>query len=874
MTEMIELDEEILKDFLVESKENIEQLDEKFVELEQDPTDKELLSAIFRIMHTLKGTSGFFGFTTLQAISHAAEDILAKLRDGVVSADQQIIDILLKATDYIKAIVAYIEENKKEPDDNLYKDFIKTVREFADNLGKESPKGEKEEQTQNKEGSEEKSKEKLEEKEEIDKKESQDQPQQPQVQSQPQKQDQKSPPVVHLTDTHIKVDIGLLDKLMNLAGELVLSRNRLVQIANSLNDPEVISATQRLSLVTTELQEEIMKTRMQPIGTVFNKFPRVVRDLARIANKKVKLNIEGTDTELDRSIIEAIKDPLTHIVRNSVDHGIEPPEERVKVGKPAVGQLLLKAYHEGGQVIIEIKDDGKGIDVEKIKKKAIEKGLITELEANSMSDREAINLIFKPGFSTAEKVTNISGRGVGMDVVKTNIEKLGGSIDIQTEKGRGTTIIMKIPLTLAIIPALIVSCHNQRYAIPQVNLKELVILSNKEEIERDVQVIGDSKFYRLRNEVIPLFYLEDILELSEQNTKDKMSIIILDSGSLEFGLVVDKILDSEEIVVKPLGKHFQGIPVYAGATLMGDGGIALILDVVGISSVLDIKKGEAESITHETRKITSKGDEQFFLIFQVSEDAEYFAIPLALVARLDKIKAKDIEFVAGKEVIQYRGYSMPLIRLDQFMPIKPLADKEEYNIIVFNTGGRDIAFLASHIVDSIHAYFELDEELYDFEGVLGSAIIREHTTLFVDVFKVIEMYSPDWFKKYFSTKPYEILLAEDSVFYRNLISSYLSSFGYSVVTAKNGKDAWDKLQQHEFDLLLTDIVMPEMDGFELSFKIRQDERLKYMPIIAISSEDIKKGNDSGIDRFVPKLKLERLAGVIEEALQKRLKKAA
>ncbi len=859
MTDMIELDDEILQDFLAESKENIEQLDEKFVELEQDPTNKELLSSIFRIMHTLKGTSGFFGFTTLQAISHAAEDILAKLRDGVVSADQQIIDMLLKATDYIKAIVASIEKEKKEPEDKVYRDFIKVVREFADNLGKESEK--------NHEGQD-----RNENNIPKDKAENTKSAHNKDTQKQDFRKEEKAP-VVHLTDTHIKVDIGLLDKLMNLAGELVLSRNRLVQIANSLNDPEIISATQRLSLVTTELQEEIMKTRMQPIGTVFNKFPRIVRDLSRVANKKVKLTIEGADTELDRSIIEAIKDPLTHIVRNSIDHGIEPPEERVKMGKPAVGHLLLRAYHEGGQVIIEIKDDGRGIDIEKVKEKALQKGLISEAEANNLSDREAINLIFKPGFSTAEKVTNISGRGVGMDVVKTNIEKLGGSIDIQTEKGCGTTIIMKIPLTLAIIPALIVSCHGQRYAIPQVNLKELVIL-NKEEIVKDVQVIGDSKFYRLRNEVIPLFYLEDILELPEQNTKDKMSIIILNSGLLEFGLVVDKILDSEEIVVKPLGKHFQGIPVYAGATLMGDGGIALILDVVGISSVLDIKKGETESIKHEAKDITSKGDEQFFLIFQISEQGEHFAIPLALVARLDKIKSKDIESVAGREVVQYRGYSMPLIRLDQFMPVSPLADKEEYNIIVFNTGGRDVAFLASHIVDSIHAYFELDEELYEFDGVLGSAIIRGHTTLFVDVFKIIEMYNPDWFKRYFSAKLCEILLAEDSVFYRNLISSYLSSFGYSVTTAKNGQDAWNKLQQYDFDLLLTDIVMPEMDGFELSFKVRQDERLKYMPIIAISSEDIKKSSDSGIDEFVPKLKLERLTGAIEKALQKRLKKAA
>ncbi len=856
---MMEMDDDILQDFLVESKENIEQLDEKFIELEQKPDDKELISSIFRIMHTLKGTSGFFGFNTLQAISHAAEDILAKLRDGVVSANQEIIDILLKATDYIKAIVAYIEKEKREPEDETYKEFIKKVRGFADNLEKmvKHKNEDKPENSDNKAEDEHFSESK-------------------QLASQDKDTKDMKAPVVHLTETHIKVDIGLLDKLMNLAGELVLSRNRLVQIANVINDPEVISATQRLSLVTTELQEEIMKTRMQPIGTVFNKFPRIVRDLARIANKKIKLSIEGADTELDRSIIEAIKDPLTHIIRNSVDHGIESLEERVKAGKPAMGHLLLKAYHEGGQVIIEIKDDGAGIDIEKVKKKAIEKGLITEAEASTLSEREAVNLIFKPGFSTADKVTNISGRGVGMDVVKTNIEKLGGSIDIYTAKGEGTTIRMKIPLTLAIIPALIVNCHDRRYAIPQVNLKELVIL-HKDEINKDIQIIGNSKFYRLRNEIIPIFYLDEILGLQENGKKDKMSIVILNSGTLEFGLVVDSIWDSEEIVVKPLGKHLQGIPIYAGATLMGDGGIALILDIVGISSVLDIKKEESEGMKIETQDKGNKEEGQFFLVFQISDFGEYFAIPLALVARLDRIKADQIENVAGKEVVQYRGYSMPLIRLDQFMPINPISDRDEYNIIVFDIGGRDIAFLASKIVDSIHAYYELDEELYQFEGILGSAIVREHTTLFVDVYKIIELYNPEWFRSH-SMKSYNIILAEDSTFYRNLIKSYLSTFGYEITTAKDGKDAWDKLQKYDFDILITDIVMPNMDGLELSMKVRNDERMGHMPIIAISSfnneEDIKKGQDVGIDDYVPKLKLERLVDTLQDLLEKRLKKVA
>ena len=838
MTDFIELDDEILQDFLAEAKENIEQLDEKFVELEQNPSDKELLSSIFRIMHTLKGTSGFFGFNTLQSISHAAEDILAKLRDGIVSADPEIIDMLLKATDYIKEIVAKIEKEKKEPDEELYKEFVERLREFADNL---------ENRKNSNEGNE---KETLLEKEQ---------------------KNERQVPVVHLTETHIKVDIGLLDKLMNLAGELVLSRNRLVQIANSSNDAELISATQRLSLVTTELQEEIMKTRMQPVGTVFNKFPRIVRDLAKAANKKVKLTIEGADTELDRSIIESIKDPLTHIVRNSIDHGIEAPEERVKAGKPVVGHLLLKAYHEGGQVIIEIKDDGRGIDIEKVKKKAIEKGIITEIEANSLSEKEAINLIFRPGFSTAERVTNISGRGVGMDVVKTNIEKLGGSIDIKTEKGKGTTIIMKIPLTLAIIPALIVSCHDQRYAIPQVNLKELVIL-NKEDIEKDIQVIGESKFYRLRNEVIPIFYLKEILGISENISRDKMNIVILDSGLLQFGLVVDSILDSEEIVVKPLGKHLQEIPVYAGATLMGDGGIALILDVVGICSVLDIKKEEKDSVKEDKKITLSKGDEQFFLIFQLAKEGEYFAIPLALVARLDKIRTKNIELVAGKEVVQYRGHSMPLIRIDQFMPVAPLEEKEEYNVILFNIWGRDIAFLASNIVDSVHAYFELDEELYKFDGILGTAIVRDRTTLFVDVYKVIEMFYPDWLKKYSNTC--KILLAEDSAFYRNLLSSYLISCGYEVVIAKDGKEAWERIQKDDFDLVLTDLTMPEMDGYELSLKLKNDSRFSHIPVIAVSANEVKKGIEAGFDEFVPKLKLEELGKTIENIFQKRLRKAA
>ena len=682
--------------------------------------------------------------------------------------------------------------------------------------------------------------------------------------------------VPQLTETHVRVDVHLLDKLMNLAGELVLSRNRLTQIANQLNNPDLLTANQRMSLAVTEIQEQIMKTRMQPIGNVFNKFPRIVRDLAKGAGKQVQLRIEGAETELDRSIIESIKDPLTHMVRNSIDHGIEPPEIRVQKEKPAAGTLTMRAYHEGGQVIIEIQDDGAGIDPEKIKAKAVEKGIITEEQARIMSDREALMLIFQPGFSTAEKVTNISGRGVGMDVVKSNIEKLGGTVELQSVVGQGTTVRIKIPLTLAIIPALIIGCGDQRYAIPQVNLEELVHLS-REARAKDVQVIGSSEFYRLRGEILPLVRLRRILGLPDQaeeaGEEEGMNIVVLNSGDRQFGLVVDSISDSEEIVVKPLGSHLKHIPFYAGTTLMGDGRVALILDVVGLSSYLKLKGEETlqQKAVAAERVAAAEEERQFLLLFTVGQD-EYFALPLALVNRLDKIAASELEMVGGREVVQYRGHSMPVIRLENFLPISPVPEMDYYHLIVFHMNGKDIAFLVSQIDDSLDIAVEVEEHTFRQEGLLGSAIIKERTTLFIDVYQLIQMYDPDFF-----TVPEEevvrgarILLAEDSTFYRNLLSSYLEAAGFEVVTAEDGQQAWEKLQSEPFDLLITDIEMPNMDGFELTKQVRASEALKELPIIAVTSlsgeEDRRKGLDAGVNDYQPKLDRDQVLEAVSRLL--------
>jgi two-component system chemotaxis sensor kinase CheA len=557
---------------------------------------------------------------------------------------------------------------------------------------------------------------------------------------------------VAAADATVRVDVGLLDKLMNLVGELVLARNQILQFATHTTDSAFIGTSQRLNLITTELQEGVMKTRMQPIGNVWNKLPRIVRDLAVACGKQVRIEMEGKETDLDRTIIEAIKDVLTHVVRNAVDHGIEAPEARAARGKPTIGTLLLRAFHEGGQVNIEISDDGAGIDPEKIRVKAVQRGLLLPDRAARMSDRELVNVIFMPGFSTAEQVTNVSGRGVGMDVVRTNVEKIGGTVDVQSVVGQGTVLKIKIPLTLAIIPALVVSSLGERYAIPQVSLLELVRIEG-EQVRTAVETIRGTPVYRLRGHLLPLVYLNRVLgfpdRIRENGQVDSINIVVLSADHRQFGLVVDNVNDTEEIVVKPLGKELKAISVFAGATIMGDGKVALILDVLGIAQRANVvSEVRDRTLAEATRMVAAKtGEVEALLLFKVRENGR-MAIPLSMVARLEEFSSDLIEQAGGQDVVQYRGEILRLVDLRRMLGGAPSnrGDERPLQVIVYSEGGKRVGFVVEQIVDIVEEQISARHTVSQ-SGILAAAVVHGKVTDLVDVHGVLRSVDPKFFDR-------------------------------------------------------------------------------------------------------------------------------
>ena len=556
-----DLQQQLINELVVESLEGLDTFDQEILAFERGAQTPDTWNNAFRIIHTIKGSSGCLGFGKLESVAHAGESLLSVLRDGKLAPDSNIASNLLRYADTLREIMRSIEQNGTEgaaEHAQLVHD-LQALQSGIDGTARE--------------------------------KESfgffEDGPDRNVAETPVQKTEngvaQAAVPKPSAADSAIRVDVGQIDRLMNLVGELVLARNQIVQAAGQEADPALLAAVQRVNLITSELQESVMKTRMQPIGNVWSKFPRIVRDLGHELGKDVALVMEGNETELDRTIIEAIKDPMTHLIRNAVDHGVETPEQRIAAGKPAQGRLALRAFHEGGQVNIEISDDGKGIDAAKVRQKALQRGLITQEQASRMSHRETLDLVFLPGISTADTVTNVSGRGVGMDVVRTNIEKIGGNVDLDSEPGKGATIRIKIPLTLAIIPALVVTCGGDRYAIPAASLVELVRIEG-DQVDKSVEHIHNAPVYRLRGNLLPLVNLAKELDLTARRKADEaLFLIVLQAEGRQFGLVVDNIQDTEEIVVKPLAREMKGLGVYAGATIMGDGKVALILDVLGLA---------------------------------------------------------------------------------------------------------------------------------------------------------------------------------------------------------------------------------------------------------------------------------------------------
>jgi two-component system chemotaxis sensor kinase CheA len=573
----------------------------------------------------------------------------------------------------------------------------------------------------------------------------------------------KSPPVSSKTmndvsmakpQSSLRVNVGLLDTLMNLAGELVLSRNQLLQGISASNLKATELSSQRIDMITSELQEAIMRTRMQPISNILNKFTRVVRDLSHQLGKSINLVIEGKDVELDKKILESISDPLTHLVRNSVDHGIEMPMEREQMGKTGTWKIILKAFHEAGQVNIFISDDGRGLDPNQIATSAINKGLITEQQATGLSDKQKIDLIFMPGFSTAKEITDVSGRGVGMDVVTTNIESLGGIIDVNSIYGEGTDIQIKLPLTLAIIPSQITAVGNERYAVPQVNLNELLRIPAAQ-IKDKIETVGNAPVVRLRGELLPLLDLSDILgikkaydspesgeplperrqsltdrrsrqhvitpegmiretavEKKEVQKRDKtdrryhaksaINIAVVSAGTFKYGLIVDHLYDSEEIVVKPVGRHLKKCTAYAGATIMGDGKVALILDISNLAQMADLATiATAGQMTRAAEQAAQASKDKAALLIFKNSETEYFAAPLNIVQRIERIQTTTIEQIGDRKVVQYRGRALPLYELSQVADFSPLPRKDQQEVIVFKIKGRELGLMITPPVDAL-----------------------------------------------------------------------------------------------------------------------------------------------------------------------------
>ncbi|MCK5671978.1 MAG: hybrid sensor histidine kinase/response regulator [Spirochaetales bacterium] len=723
----------------------------------------------------------------------------------------------------------------------------------------------------------------------------------------------------------LRVKVKLLEQLMTLAGELVLGRNELEESINQGDIKAITSGGQRISQVTSELQEAIMQTRMQDIGSILNKFPRLVRDMSRQLNKQINLKVVGKEVELDKTLLEGLNDPLTHMIRNSIDHGIEFPEKRISEGKNAVGEIAIKAYHEAGLVIIEIIDDGNGIDGDKIAQKAIANGQITQSEVDSMSSKAKVELILLPGLSTAEKVTDVSGRGVGMDVVKSNLNKLGGTMDIESVKGKGSVFRIKLPLTLAIIPSLLVSVNNESFAVPQLNVEELIRIQPKD-VKDNIERLGTSEVLNLRGKLIPLVFLSDVLGIkstykdpeTEEEKQDRrkqaidrradnndtadtiyddvrtgkdrryhagsvLNIVIVSSGNITYGILVDTLHESMEIVVKPLGRHIKGCTEYAGATIMGDGSVALILDITGMAAIMKMSAvtSTIQAQASEDIEENKSGEEkQSYLLFRNSPE-EYCALPLELVGRVEHIESSQIEVVGGKRIMQYMGRGLPLVCLEDAAECGTLPD-DDLAVIVFSGFGREIGLLAMRPIDFIEEEMLIDHTSITQNGIMGSVIINDNTTMILDVYEIVEALYPEWIREKTVSSPEAlstigeqplILVAEDSTFFRKQVVKYIEEAGFSVIAGEDGEAAWKLLVESEkrVDLLVTDIEMPNLDGYGLVSRVRADSKYENLPVIAVTSlagdENMAKGKAVGINEYQVKLDKEMLIESVKNIIK-------
>ncbi|HET8655395.1 MAG TPA: hybrid sensor histidine kinase/response regulator [Longimicrobiaceae bacterium] len=918
--------DDLLRDFLTESNENLLRLDQEVVELEKNPGDLELLKSIFRTIHTIKGTCGFLDLVRLESVAHSAENVLGLLRDGELAVTPEVISDVLAAVDVVKEILDGLEASESEPagDDAQ---LIGRLNHWVAGKEKEEvdpaefiakppepagkPKrGRRKKAAASGEPEEPKKARKPRAPRRSAKKAApaDDEPRIGDLLVQEGKVKRSTVEAVaagkgdqrlgdalvasgavsaseveavlkkqkdgaestkrgegeraSVADSSLRVNVEILDLLMNLAGELVLTRNQLVQLAQEDDNSRYAMPLQHLNRVTSDLQEAVMKTRMQPIGNAWSKLPRLVRDLCQMSGKKIDLLMSGQETELDRQILQAIQDPLTHMIRNSADHGIEPPAARRAAGKPDEGTIRLDAFHEGGQIIIEIRDDGKGLDVVAIREKAIAQGLVKREQAEAMTDSQIFKFIFEPGFSTAEKITNVSGRGVGMDVVRSNIERIGGAIELTSARGKGTTFRIKIPLTLAILSALIVGAGAQSFAIPQIGVLELVRVGA--ENRSLIESINGTEFFRLRETLLPIVRLGSMLQLPRA-ADEGVSIVVCQIGANRFGLVVDEIFDTHEIVVKPIGRMVKGIPFYSGTTILGDGRVIMILDVPSIAGASHLIDNVDE--TEQAADATADHEEEDrmpLVIFRSGGETRQ-AVPLALVSRLEKIPAEAIEYADGRWLVQYRDSLLPLVPASAAVEMRAPGARP---VIVFTDGERHMGLAVEEIHDIVEDQLRLQMESAT-PGILGTAVIAGRSTEVVDINSFLRGADPDWFgaRKRNDVRK-RVLLIDDSPFFLNLVGPALRASNYEVVMAADGQEALARLEDGEiFDVIVSDIDMPRIDGFEFARRVSANPVWGRVPLIALTgrngTEDRSYALELGFDEFLRKFDRDAVLAALE-----------
>ncbi|WP_369726151.1 chemotaxis protein CheW [Bradyrhizobium sp. LLZ17] len=915
--------DDLLREFLTETSESLDTVDNQLVKFEQEPNNAKILDNIFRLVHTIKGTCGFLGLPRLEALAHAGETLMGKFRDGMPVTGQAV-TVILSSIDRIKEILAGLEASEAEPE-GTDRDLIDKLEAMVEQgmaamaagavaapiaesppLAPDAPAAVEAAPTsgvladQTLERPLRPGEVSLDELERAFRETAIEAPipvAKAEVKAEPAPAAEAPVPVAkdiaketkapkekvapkksiaadegasegdRIANQSIRVNVDTLEHLMTMVSELVLTRNQLLEISRRNEDTEFKVPLQRLSNVTAELQEGVMKTRMQPIGNAWQKLPRIVRDLSSELGKQIELEMHGADTELDRQVLDLIKDPLTHMVRNSADHGLETPAERLASGKGEQGTIRLSAYHEGGHIIICIADNGRGLNTDRIKAKAISSGLVTEAELEKMSEAQIHKFIFAPGFSTAAAITSVSGRGVGMDVVRTNIDQIGGTIDIKSVAGEGSSVTIKIPLTLAIVSALIVEAAGDRFAIPQLSVVELV--RARANSEHRIERIKDTAVLRLRNKLLPLIHLKKLLKIDDGAVSDPENgfIVVTQVGSQTFGIVVDGVFHTEEIVVKPMSTKLRHIDMFSGNTILGDGAVIMIIDPNGIAKALGAAGSSAHDMNSENGAHSIGSGEQTtsLLVFRAGS-SQPKAVPLGLVTRLEELPADKIEFSNGRYMVQYREQLMPLVAMESVT----IASQGAQPILVFSDDGRSMGLVVDEIIDIVEERLNI-EVGGSSQGILGSAVIKGQATEVIDVGHFLPMAFADWFTRK-EMKPslhsQSVLLVDDSAFFRNMLAPVLKAAGYRVRTAPTAQEGLAALRAQTFDVVLTDIEMPDMNGFEFAETIRSDSNLGAMPIIGLSAlvspAAIERGRQAGFHDYVAKFDRPGLIAALKE----------